>query len=418
MFENILIAAVSFMAGAIISGFVLNKKVENAKKEANDLKSENSGLLSKIEIFKDGAANEEKLKNLVKEEFSSLAAKVLVEKQQFLTEQSKDSLETFLTPLKEKIKEFQIKVEENSESGKINAATIKEKIEDLVRQNRITCDITEKLSSAISKNSKYRGAMGEMILEKILKSSGLIDKKENPLNGNFETQKGFRPKDGSEGTKIVDAVIYLSEGTKSVVVDSKAPLSEFIGFVDSDNDDEKKKHLDAFMNDVYDRIKELSGKYSNLEGLQTPDFTIMFIPFEYPLTYIYSNSALIEHAISENIIIAGPSTLIATLRTIKYSWSQKNQYENIQEITKLGKSIYEKCFTMIQKIENVQTSFDTVRKKFDDLFATVKGKGGLIGQIEKLKEMGIEPSKKINEKYLEENLLSAAQTVSVGEEQA
>lgn len=400
MVQYILTAALAFLFGAIIAGFILNKKLELEKNKNLELNNENISLKAELKVYEENKANEENLKNLIKEEFTNTAAKVLIEKQQFLNEQNKTSLETFLNPLKEKIKEFQQKVEKADETGKINTATLKEKIEELVKQNQITCSQTEKLSNAISQNSKFRGSMGEMILEKLLKSSGLIDKKENPM-GNYETQKGFRSKDGDTGVKIVDAVIYLSEGKKSVVIDSKASLVEFINFTETTDDDEKQKHLNAFLADVKDRIKELAGKYNNLEGLMTPDFTIMFIPFEYPLTYIYSNPDLIEYALKNNIIISGPSTLIATLRTINYSWAQKNQYENIQNITTLAKNIYEKTATLIQKIEGVQTSFETVRKKFDEVFSTIKGRGGLIGQVEKLKEYGLTPSKQIDEKYLE-----------------
>ncbi len=401
MVQYILTAALAFLFGAIIAGFILNKKLELEKNKNLELNNENISLKAELKVYEENKANEENLKNLIKEEFTNTAAKVLIEKQQFLNEQNKTSLETFLNPLKEKIKEFQQKVEKADETGKINTATLKEKIEELVKQNQITCSQTEKLSNAISQNSKFRGSMGEMILEKLLKSSGLIDKKENPM-GNYETQKGFRSKDGDTGVKIVDAVIYLSEGKKSVVIDSKASLVEFINFTETTDDDEKQKHLNAFLADVKDRIKELTGKYNNLEGLMTPDFTIMFIPFEYPLTYIYSNPDLIEYALKNNIIISGPSTLIATLRTINYSWAQKNQYENIQNITTLAKNIYEKTATLIQKIEGVQTSFETVRKKFDEVFSTAMGQRGLFNQVEKLKEYGISSTKKIDEKYLED----------------
>lgn len=401
MVQYILTAALAFLFGAIIAGFILNKKLELEKNKNLELNNENISLKAELKVYEENKTNEENLKNLIKEEFTNTAAKVLIEKQQFLNEQNKTSLETFLNPLKEKIKEFQQKVEKADETGKINTATLKEKIEELVKQNQITCNQTEKLSNAISQNSKFRGSMGEMILEKLLKSSGLIDKKENPM-GNYETQKGFRSKDGDTGVKIVDAVIYLSEGKKSVVIDSKASLVEFINFTETTDDDEKQKHLNAFLADVKDRIKELAGKYNNLEGLMTPDFTIMFIPFEYPLTYIYSNPDLIEYALKNNIIISGPSTLIATLRTINYSWAQKNQYENIQNITTLAKNIYEKTATLIQKIEGVQTSFETVRKKFDEVFSTAMGQRGLFNQVEKLKEYGISSTKKIDEKYLED----------------
>ena len=394
---TILYIIISFLLGCFLTFILCFIKI-------NGLIRDNAKLDAELKACEQFKNNEEKLYELIKKEFNSCANEVLLQKQKSLQEENKVSLESFLNPLKEKIKEFQSKVEAADETGKINTATLKQKIEDLVKQNQITLTQTEKLSNALSENSKFRGSMGEMILDKLLKSSGLIDKKENPIKGNYETQIGFKDADGSTGSKIVDAIVYLSENNRSIIIDSKASLAEFINFTEAEDEIDKQKHLNLFLNDVNDRVKELSNKYTNLEGLNTPDFTVMFIPFEAPLTYIYANNKLIEDAIKQNVIIAGPSTLIATLRTINYSWAQKNQFDNIKDITKLGASIYDKCVTFIQKIEGVQTSFDVVRKKFDDVFTTIKGKGGLLGQVEKLKEFGLTPSKEIEDKYLEENV--------------
>lgn len=401
--NNILISIVSFLFGAIITGAVYYRKLAFEKEKNLSLNNELNSKSAQLTILEQNKTNKDELIDLIKKEFQAASNEVLIEKQKTLQEQNLTSLEGFLKPLKERIKEFQTKVEQFDETGKINNTTLKQKIEELIKQNQITCNQTEKLSSAISQNSKFRGTLGEMILDKLLKSSGLIDKKENPQKGNYETQVAFHTNDENNSQRNVDAVVYLSEGTKSIVIDSKASLVEFMNFVEEEDDEMKQKHLLLFLKDVNDRVNELSNKYTNLKEINTPDFTIMFIPFENSLTYIYQNNKLIEDALNKNIIIAGPSTLIATLRTINYAWAQKNQFDNIKNITKLAQTIYEKCTVLIQKFESVQTSFETVRKNFDGVFATIKGRGGLIGQVEKLKDYGLSPSKQIESKYLEED---------------
>ena len=401
--NNILISIVSFLFGAIITRAVCYRKLAFEKGKNLSLNNELNSKSAQLTILEQNKTNKDELIDLIKKEFQAASNEVLIEKQKTLQEQNLTSLEGFLKPLKERIKEFQTKVEQFDETGKINNATLKQKIEELIKQNQITCNQTEKLSSAISQNSKFRGTLGEMILDKLLKSSGLIDKKENPQKGNYETQVAFHTNDENNSQRNVDAVVYLSEGTKSIVIDSKASLVEFMNFVEEEDDEMKQKHLLLFLKDVNDRVNELSNKYTNLKEINTPDFTIMFIPFENSLTYIYQNNKLIEDALNKNIIIAGPSTLIASLRTINYAWAQKNQFDNIKNITKLAQTIYEKCTVLIQKFESVQTSFETVRKNFDGVFATIKGRGGLIGQVEKLKDYGLSPSKQIESKYLEED---------------
>ena len=404
LMNNILISIISFLFGAIITGIICYKKLAFEKEKNISLNNELNSKTAQLTILEQNKTNKDELIDLIKKEFQAASNEVLIEKQKSLQEQNLTSLEGFLKPLKERIKEFQTKVEQFDETGKINNATLKQKIEELIKQNQITCTQTEKLSNAISQNSKFRGTLGEMILDKLLKASGLIDKKENPIKGNYETQAAFHTNDDTNSQRNVDAVVYLSEGTKSIVIDSKASLTEFMNYMEENDTEAKQKHLSAFLKDISDRVDELSNKYTNLKEITTPDFTIMFIPFESSLTYVYQDNKLIEEALKKNIIIAGPSTLIATLRTINYSWAQKNQYDNIKNITKLAQTIYEKCIVLIQKFESVQASFETVRKNFDGVFATIKGRGGLIGQIEKLKDYGLSPAKQIESKYLEEEM--------------
>ena len=107
MVQYILTAALAFLFGAIIAGFILNKKLELEKNKNLELNNENISLKAELKVYEENKTNEENLKNIIKEEFTNTAAKVLIEKQQFLNEQNKTSLESFLNPLKEKIKEFQ-----------------------------------------------------------------------------------------------------------------------------------------------------------------------------------------------------------------------------------------------------------------------------------------------------------------------
>ena len=95
---------------------------------------------------------------------------------------------------------------------------------------------------------------------------------------------------------------------------------------------------------------------------------------------------------------------------IKYSWAQKNQEKNVREIIKLGDSIFSKVVTLIAHLEKLQTNFSTVQKGFDNVFTSLSGRGGLFSLTQKLKERGISPAGKIDEKYLEENNIEAVET--------
>ena len=178
---------------------------------------------------------------------------------------------------------------------------------------------------------------------------------------------------------------------------------DFLNYTEALDEEAKNIALKQFYKSIEDRINELSGKYDNLEGLLTPDFTLMFVPIEACINYIYSNQKIVENAYKKGIIIVGPASLIATLRVIKYSWAQKNQEKNIRDILKLSDSVYSKVVTLIGHLEKLQGNFSTVQKTFDNIFTTLKGRGGLFSQTDKLRTFGASPSNLIESKYIEQD---------------
>jgi len=377
------------------------------------LEVENIRLEERLNAISESTKAKEDYTNLIKEEFVNLANKALIEKNKTLGEENRKSLEVFLNPLKEKLKEFQGKIEEYNITGIKNTQSLKEQIEYLSSQNKLITTQTEKLANAMSTNSKFRGNFGEMILEKLLRASGLVDKKEDAQRGNYLLQTGFKNLNNPAGNKITpDAVIFLSEGDKNIVIDSKASVVNFLEYTNAQNEDEAGDFMKKFYSNITDRIKELEDKYTNLEGLNTPDFTILFIPFEACMSLIYANLALVEEASRRNIVIAGPSTLLATLRTVNFAWMNKNQSNNIKEILKTGAGVYSKCQVLINKLEALSVNFDTLRKGFDSVFTSLTGRGGLFSQIAKFKDLGFNPTNPIDEKYISDdtaqNLITAA----------
>lgn len=359
-------------------------------------------LQSEIDTLKNSQNTSENLCEKIKSEFVNLANSAILEKQQMLEEQNLKKLDTQLNPLKERILEFQKKVEEFNVSGVKNTNIIQEQIKSLTNENNQIRMQAENLTRALKENSKSRGLFGEIILENILKSSGMENKTENPERGTYITQKGFRSNNDPNGTKITpDAVVYYPDDDKNIVIDSKMSFVDFMNFIETDDENEKQISLKHFYKSIEERINELSGKYDNLEGLATPDFTLMFVPIESCINYIYSNIKLIEEAYKKRVVIVGPASLIATLRVIKYSWAQKNQEKNVREILKLADNLYSKVATLIGHLEKLQTNFTTVQKTFGQIFSTLSGRGGLISQTEKLKDFGISPSSSIDKKYIE-----------------
>lgn len=386
-----------YIFSALIIGVVLGFVISKLKFDVQKAK-----LQSEVDALKNSQNTSQNLCETIKSEFVNLANAAILEKQQMLEEQNLKNLNVQLNPLKERILEFQKKVEEFNVSGVKNTNIIQEQIKSLTNENNLIRTQAENLARALKENSKSRGLFGEMILENILKSSGMENKIDNPERGTYITQKGFRSNNDPNGAKITpDAVVYYPDDDKNIVIDSKMSFVDFLNFVEADDENEKQNSLKQFYKSIEDRINELSGKYDNLEGLATPDFTLMFVPVEACINYIYSNVKLVEDAYKKRVVIVGPASLIATLRVIKYSWAQKNQEKNVREILKVSDNIYSKVATLIGHLEKLQTNFTTVQKTFGQIFTTLSGRGGLFSQTEKLKDYGIAPANSIDKKYIE-----------------
>ena len=389
----IYIASIIALIMGLIIGF-LSGKLSSDKAQLKLVQLQEQ-LKTKEETIK----SLQNIEELVKEQFTNIANKTILEKQSVLTEQNSKLLE----PLNQNLESFRKRMEDLSKEGTSNAQTIKTQIETLLNENKIIKNTANELTKALKENAQSRGEFGEIILENILKASGLKNKNNYGEAGNYITQKGYTDLNNQSAPQVrPDAIVFFPDN-KHIIVDSKLALNDFKEFANCEDEEEKSKYLKNFYNQVEKMADELGNKYNNLDGLNTPDFKLMFIPIEGIMSYITSNQKLVEFAAQRNVIIVGPSTLLATLRIINYCWSQKNQAENIAQILKLGESMYSKCRILIEKIEILKNRYTSLQDYFDEVMTPLSGKGGLTGLVEKFVAFGLNPSKRIPEKYLPEN---------------
>jgi len=261
-------------------------------------------------------------------QFKSLAADILEEKSKRFTEQNQANISQLLEPLQVKLTEFKGKVEEvYVQEGKERSA-LAEQVRQLMALNRQLSDDAHNLTLALKGSNKTQGNWGEMILEKILESSGLRKSLE------YDLQDSHTRADGSRLQP--DVVIHLP-GEKHIVIDSKVSLTAYEEYMNADEmqrDAALKRHLDS----VRGHIKGLSEKnYQDIHGVKSLDFVIMFIPLEPAFMLASANdSALWQDAWKRNILLVSPSTLLFVLRTVAHLWRQEQQNKNAQEIARRG----------------------------------------------------------------------------------
>ena len=340
-------------------------------------------------------------KEALTNQFKNLANEILEDKTKKFTEQNAQQLDILLKPLQTKLTEFKEQVSNSYEKESRERFALKHEIERLANLNLKMSDEARSLTNALKGDSKIQGNWGELVLESILESSGLR-KGEEYLIQDSHTQ--------ADGSRLQpDVIIKLPEG-RHLVIDSKVSITAYARHTEAATSDEADKELLAHIQSIRQHIQGLSGKnYAGIADIASVDFVLMFIPIEPAfLSALKSAPNLYQEALSKNIVLVCPSTLMATLRTVAHLWRQDQQNKNAMEIARQCANLYDKFVGFVEDLEQIGKRLDQAQSSYHDAFNKLKsGKGNLIKAAEKVKELGVKPNKMIASNLLTQDDESA-----------
>ncbi len=321
-------------------------------------------------------------------EFENIANKILKRNTEEFVNTNEKKINDILTPLKEKINTFQEKVEKKYIDETKQRAELNEHLKSLKLLNENLTQEAQNLTNALKGSSKTQGNWGEMILERILEESGLIKDEE------YQTQVTDKNQDGA--TIKPDVVVKLPDN-KHIIIDSKVSLTAYETYVNAKNDVDKEKFLKQHLLSVKNHIKELSDKnYYSAKNINSPEFVLMFIPIESSFSVtIRSEQDLFLIAWNKKIIIVSPTTLLATLRTIASVWKHEKQTKNAIEIANHAGQLYDKFVGFVKDLQNIERNLELAKKSYDEAKTKLEGRGGLVTQTEKIKQLGAKATKSI-----------------------
>lgn len=361
-----------------------------AEARGNALTDELTDLRARSETAT--AHAEEKLRLLVEakdvltDQFKTLATDILEEKSKRFAEQNQASLGQLLEPLRTRLSDFQGKVEEvYVQEGKDRSA-LAAQVRQLMDLNQTLSQDAKNLTHALKGSAKTQGNWGELILERVLEASGLTKGREYCVQDSQIREDGTRAQP--------DVVIDLPEERK-LVVDSKLSLVAYERYVSAENDDQRTVALKQHVDSVRAHIKGLSEKrYQDLYG-KTLDFVLAFVPIEpaFMLAVTHDGDLYME-AWRRNVLLVSPSTLLFVVRIVAHLWRQEAQSKNAQDIAKRGAELYDKLCGFVDDLQAVGVRLGQAQKAYDAAQGKlVSGKGNVIRQAEMLKGMGVRPSK-------------------------
>ena len=371
-------------------------------KEAQDKLSEvEQNLASARTHFKDQEARQaeqkkefEELNKRFNTEFENLANKILDEKSKKFTDQNKENIELILNPLRERIKDFEKKVDEKYDTEQKERASLKGEIKTLHELNKQISQEAHNLTTALKGDSKKQGNWGELILERVLENSGLVKGEE------YTTQDVTY---NEEGDRLFPDVVIQLPDEKQIIIDSKVSLVAYERFVNAEDEEEQNRWLKTHVASVKTHIKGLSEKnYHTSKGMNSPEFVLMFMPIESSFSAsIRADDELFNFAWDKRIVIVSPSTLLATLRTVSSIWKQDRQTKNAIEIAQKSGDMYNKFVGFVEDMQKIGTRLNSTQTAYNDGMKKLsEGTGNLVRRAEELRKMGAKSTKQLPSEIL------------------
>lgn len=326
-------------------------------------------------------------------EFRNTANALFEDMSNKFTVQSEKKIGDLLTPLRDRLGEFQKKIDDSFTTQGKEQHTLKTEIEKIARMN-------DSLTRALRGDAKAQGNWGEVMLERILEESGLRHGEDYIL------QAGELGLKGAEGNHLRPDVIVRLPENKHIVVDAKVSLVAYERYCAEANEFAREPHLKDFLKSVKAHINGLEQKrYQDIEKLGTPDFVLLFMPIEgaYSLA-MQSDQELHSYAWGKKIVLVCPSTLFATLRTVASLWRMEMQNQNAQEIARQGGALYDKFVGFIEDMDGIGSQMKRLQGNYDQAMNKLStGTGNLVNRVEKLKQLGAKTSKSLPKSLVEED---------------
>ena len=363
-------------------------QVDHARVNA-ELESERRQAAEKIALL-------ESAEDRLKKDFENLANKIFEHKGRVLTDQNQERLTGLLQPFRDQLEAFRVRVEEVHKNEAKQSVRLIEQVRALHELSNKVSDEANHLAQAIKGDTKTQGDWGEMIVERIFEASGLNEGEA------YERQTSYRDDEGR--LQRPDFTVKMPDG-KFVFVDSKVSLTAYERYCNEADADAKASALKEHIASVRRHVDSLRVKdYTALAGNETLDFVIMCIPLEsaFQLTMLEDRELVYDLA-RGNVVIAGPNTLMITLRVIAQIWRRENENRNAERIADEAGKLYDHVARIVDAMEDARHKLTGTVNAFDLVMNRMKdGRGNLISRVDKVREMGAKVSKRLPDQLVDE----------------
>lgn len=408
------------LTAAIISGLLVYLIAQNKHK-----KIEQENILLKTTLDIERNTNKEKLQVLEKARiqmehtFSSLSSQALKNNneeflklanenlKQFqnnakhdLSEKEK-AIETLIKPIKDALIKSEQQIHAIEKDRKHAYGALQQHLETMSLNQSALQKETRNLVQAL-RRPEVRGQWGEMTLKRLAELAGMVE------HCDFYTQESIKTEDSLQRP---DMIVRMPDG-REIVVDVKTPLDAYLTAVDAASDEEREVALQRHCKNVKQRVNELASKAYWNQLKNTPDFVVLFIPGDQFLsTALDYDPSLLEDALSKQVILATPTSLVALLRAVAYGWRQEQLAENADKIRDVGEELYQRLAVFSDHLAKLGKSMDSSAKHFNNAVGSFDTR--IIPSARKFKELGISEKKSLKQPEQIETATRSLETTEI-----
>lgn len=361
-----------------------------ATREAADLKAELATLKERESALNDRLGTQTaqfaELQKQFVGEFENIANRILKTTSAELTQSSQQNLGAILDPLRLRIQEFQQKVEATFTAETREVLSLKEQIKLMVATSASIGNQADGLAKALRGDSQRIGRWGEIILERILETSGMKEGREYVSQGRG---LGLKSEDGT--TQKPDIILMLPE-KRNIIIDAKVSLRSYERLIAAAPGDERAACRADFVRDVRAHVDALADRrYQDNIKLIAHEYVLMFVPIESALAAaIDADPDLFSYAWNKRVVLAGPLNLLMTTRTVASIWRYELQGQNAQEIARLAGDLCDKVTMSIEELHTVEDKMgDALEAQRNAIKRLSTGKGNALTLGERIKSLGV-----------------------------
>jgi len=359
------------------------QRAASAERELSALQATHAEKLAGYEELKQSL---EQSRQQLKTEFQNLASQILEEKGKTFAQTSQSSLDALLRPFREQIQGFQQRVNQVHDEALKGNAALGAEIKQVLEIGLKMSAEANTLASALKGEKKTTGNWGEIQLEKTLQLAGLAP------GDHYETQARFKDEQGN--ARQPDFVVKLPDD-KHMVIDSKVSLVDYDRAIGAQSEAEAQAALDAHVRAVRNHIDDLSRKdYSNLIGMRSPSFVLMFMPIEPAyIEALKHNKDLFNYGYQRNVVMVSHTTLMPILKTVANLWRVARSNEQAHELSARAGEIYNQVVVVAENLKKLGDTLGTASNHYNRTLTSLAGRQGLYGKVSRFNELSAKANK-------------------------